>query len=394
MKLLYTDMSQDLTEILTEQASSYAQKGKRVFYIAPSALSFEKERKVLEYLPQSASFDITVTRFTQMARYFILNTSNPKTQLDDTGLAMIFYKVLLHMGDDELKVYGRLRKDSNFINQLVDLYKELQQANMTVLDLQHLDQVEKQEDLVRIFSAAQDLLLAGDFDNQSKLSAFFKEITSGHLDEALSNTVLVIDGFTRFSAEEEALVALLNDKCHQIVVGTYTSQKAYKANFVYGNVYQASVDFLRTLAQTYKVIPDYVTTDKEGNLSFARISRLLESRHDFSTVDETVTEQDKHALKVWEVVNQKEEVAQVAKSIRQLLADGKRYKDILVLLGDEESYKLHVGQIFRKFDIPYYFGKEESMSSHPLVEFVDSLERIKRYNYRAEDLLNLSLIHI
>ncbi len=30
---------------------------------------------------------------------------------------------------------------------------------MTVLDLQHLDQAEKQEDLVRIFSAAQDLLL-------------------------------------------------------------------------------------------------------------------------------------------------------------------------------------------------------------------------------------------
>ena len=38
MKLLYTDMSQDLTEILTEQATSYAQKGKRVFYIAPNAL--------------------------------------------------------------------------------------------------------------------------------------------------------------------------------------------------------------------------------------------------------------------------------------------------------------------------------------------------------------------
>jgi len=389
MKLLYTDMSQDLTEILTEQATSYAQKGKRVFYIAPNALSFEKERKVLEYLPQSASFEITVTRFTQMARYFILNTSNPKTQLDDTGLAMIFYKVLSHMGDDELKVYGRLRKDSNFINQLVDLYKELQQANMTVLDLQHLDQAEKQENLVRIFSAAQDLLLAGDFDNQSKLSAFFKEITSGHLDKALSNTVLVIDGFTRFSAEEEALVTLLNDKCHQIVIGTYASQKAYRANFVYGNVYQASVDFLRTLAQTYKVTPDYVTTDKEGNPSFARISRLLESRHDFSTVDEQLTAQDKQALQVWEVVNQKEEVAQVAKSIRQLLADGKRYKDILVLLGDEESYKLQVGQIFRKFDIPYYFGKEETMSSHPLVQFVDSLERIKRYNYRAEDLLNL-----
>lgn len=42
MKLLYTDMSQDLTEILTEQATSYAQKGKRVFYIAPNALSLRR----------------------------------------------------------------------------------------------------------------------------------------------------------------------------------------------------------------------------------------------------------------------------------------------------------------------------------------------------------------
>ena len=130
---------------------------------------------------------------------------------------------------------------------------------------------------------------------------------------------------------------------------TYASQKAYRANFVYGNVYQASVDFLRTLAQTYKVTPDYVTTDKEGNPSFARISRLLESRHDFSTVDEQLTAQTSKPCRSGKVVNQKEEVAQVAKSIRQLLADGKRYKDILVLLGDEESYKLQVGQIFRKF---------------------------------------------
>ena len=86
-------------------------------------------------------------------------------------------------------------------------------------------------------------LLAGDFAINQKLSAFFRKLPQDIWIRALSNTVLVIDGFTRFSAEEEALVALLNDKCHQIVIGTYTSQKAYSANFVYGNVYQASVDF-------------------------------------------------------------------------------------------------------------------------------------------------------
>lgn len=389
MKLIYTDMSQDLTEILAEQAQGYAAAGKRVFYIAPNALSFEMERKVLEVLPQSASFEITVTRFTQMARYFILNRSNPKTQLDDTGLAMLFFKVLSQLDDDALKVYGRLRKDSSFIQQLVDLYKELQRSNMTVFDLEHLDQAEKGEDLRTIFSGAYELLEAGDFDNQSKLALFMQEVGQGHLDQALRDTVLVIDGFTRFSAEEEALIALLNDKCHELVIGTYASQKAYKSTFTYGNLYQASVDFLRGLSQTYAVRAEYLTTAKQGNPHFARISRLLESRHDFSQTEETLTAGDEQALQIWEVVNQKEEVAQVARRIRHLLAQGVRYKDILVLVGDEESYKLPVTQAFQKFDIPYYFGKEESMSSHPLVQFVDALERVKRYNYRAEDVMNL-----
>ncbi len=50
---------------------------KRSLY-CPNALSFEKEMCL--GIPASVSvLEITVTRFTQMARYFILNTSNPKT---------------------------------------------------------------------------------------------------------------------------------------------------------------------------------------------------------------------------------------------------------------------------------------------------------------------------
>ena len=48
---------------------------------------------------------------------------------------------------------GRLKQDTNFIKQLVDLYKELKTANMTVLNLTELHSAEKQEDLVKIFLA-------------------------------------------------------------------------------------------------------------------------------------------------------------------------------------------------------------------------------------------------
>ena len=47
MKLLYTDIPYNITEILAEEAQIAAKAGKRVFYIAPNSLSFEKERAVL-----------------------------------------------------------------------------------------------------------------------------------------------------------------------------------------------------------------------------------------------------------------------------------------------------------------------------------------------------------
>ena len=72
MQLFYTPISTDLTELLTQKANQYMTEGKRVFYIAPNSLSFEKERKVLEYLPQKATFQMLVTRFGQIPNYFIL----------------------------------------------------------------------------------------------------------------------------------------------------------------------------------------------------------------------------------------------------------------------------------------------------------------------------------
>ena len=119
------------------------------------------------------------------------------------------------------------------------------------------------------------------------------------------------------------------------------------------------------------------------------MSKLFEAKHDFTTSDITLTQDDKEHYAIWDVINQKEEVEHVAKAIRHKLHQGYRYKDILVLLGDVDSYRLQIGKIFDKYEIPYYFGKAESMSDHPLVHFIDSLERVKRYRFRMEDVVNL-----
>ncbi|KPJ22025.1 ATP-dependent nuclease subunit B [Streptococcus phocae] len=389
MKLLYTDIAHSLTDILVKEAKGYADEGLRVFYIAPNSLSFEKERAVLELLPEQGSFLITVTRFSQMAHYLTLSKSISKESLDDNDLSMIMYRALMTLNEDQLKVFNRLRTDQAFIKQLVDLYKELKQAQLTAFDLTGLENPDKQADFITIFNRVDAIIAQGNYDQDSQLSHLAEAIQSGDLDDALRKTVVIIDGFSRFSAEEDHLLTLLHAKCHDIVVGSYISQKAYQQSFIQGNIYQASVDFMTSLAQTFQTKPIYRSSEMVFDPSFSRLTQLFEAGHDYSVLDQTLSEEDKSKVTIWQNISQKEEIEHVAKAIRQKLQDGYRYKDMLVLLGDVDAYQLQVGHLFDKFEIPYYFGKTESMSAHPLVQFIESLERSLRYNWRRDDIVNL-----
>lgn len=388
MKLVYTDIRNPLTQFLTEAAVAFAKQGKRVFYISPNSLSFEMERKVLEYLPEQATFDIIVTRFGQLARYLLIDKVEEGRTIDDVGLAMVFFRVLSQFKDGDLKVYGRLQTDFGFINQLVALYKELQRANMSVLDLEAMDAPDKQADLVKIFLAVTDILVKEGFEHQSKLAVLTGLIETGQLDEQLKDMVLVIDGFSRFSAEEEALVRALNERAWEILVGVYASKKAFKATYIEGNVYQANIDFLRQLSAQFGAEKSYIGQEPVLD-SLGKISRNMESHYDYSNSKLTLTAEDKDKIHIWKTVNQKAEVEQVATAIRHLLSNGVRYKDILLLVGDVDSYYLQIGKIFERYDIPYYLGKAEEMNHHPLVHFVESLQRLRRNRFRAEDLLHL-----
>ena len=387
MKLLYTDVRTPLTQVLTQEAVGLVEQGKRVFYIAPNSLSFEKEAKVLSYLEGQASFAITVTRFAQMARYFILNQVFEEQPLDDIGLGMLFFKALSQMKEQDLKVYGALRKDPQFIQQLVQLYHELQTAQMDFTDLELLEEAEKREDLLAIFEAVSEMLVQHRYESQSKMAFFLNQVEEGQLEEQLKDVAIVVDGFTRFSAEEEALISLLHRKGVEIVIGVYASEKAYRASFREGNLYQASVDFLLQLAKTFQVQPQYCGQAIED--SFSRITRMLEARYDFSQVENDLKDQDRTAVQLWQTNTQKEELEFVAKSIRQRLHDGARYRDIRVLLGDVEAYQLQLKTIFDQYQIPFYLGRSEAMVHHPLIQVIESLGRIKQFNYQTEDVINL-----
>lgn len=389
MKLLYTDVRSSLTEILTKEAEKLVRDGKWVFYIAPNSLSFEKEREVLGYLSQKASFDITVTRFTQMARYLILNDVRQEETLDDTGLGMVFYKCLSEIEPKDLRVFASLAQDTQFIQQLIELYHELAGAQMSFLDLEALEDEDKKVDLLLIFEKVTAFLNKHQLVQKTPLSELIEAIETDRVESDFERLAVVVDGFTRFSAEEEHLVDMLHRKGVEVVIGVYASKKAYHTTFREGNLYQASMEFLQDLAYRYQVPAENRT--KEEMDTFQKASRLLESRYDFSDLSLPIEERDLEQLQIWSCLSQKEELELVARSIRQELQGDSslRYKDFRVLLGDVASYQLSLQTIFDQYQIPFYLGRSESMATHPLTQFVDSIWRLKRYRFQQEDLINL-----
>ena len=391
MKLLYTDIRTSLTEILTREAEELVAAGKRIFYIAPNSLSFEKERAVLECLSQQASFAITVTRFAQMARYLVLNDLPAKTSLDDIGLGMVFYKCLVELDPKDLRVYGAIKQDPQFIQQLIELYHEIATAQMNFLDLESLTDEDKRADLLLIFEKVTAYLNQGQLAQGSQLSHLIEAIEDDKVSSDFTQIALVIDGFTRFSAEEERIVDLLHGKGVEIVIGAYASKKAYASPFREGNLYQASVEFLHHLASKYQTpAQDYSQTHEKMD-SFDKASRLLESSYDFSELTLDVDEKDRENLQIWSCLTQKEELELVARSIRQKLHANPdlSYKHFRILLGDVPSYQLSLKTIFDQYQIPFYLGRSESMAHHPLTQFVESILALKRYRFRQEDLINL-----
>ena len=93
---------------------------------------------------------------------------------------------------------------------------------------------------------------------------------------------------------------------------------------------------------------------------------MLEARYDFSQVENDLKDQDRTAVQLWQTNTQKEELEFVAKSIRQRLHDGARYRDIRVLLGDVEAYQLQLKTIFfDQYQIPFTWDEVRPWSTIP-----------------------------
>lgn len=389
MELVYTAINHDLSGYLVGSAKAAAINGKRVFYVTPNTQSFDKESYVLRQLETGVSFAITVTRFYQLGRYLMLGHNSSSSRLSDLGLYLAIYKVLQSFESGELEVYEAVKSDLDFIQKVQDLYQEMQTAQLTVDHLRSLDNSQKAKDLMAIMSRLDQMLADGSHTYMSSNQELIMALRSGQHLANLSNTVFVIEGFSHFSSEEEELLSLLDRYAHEVIVGVYASKKAYQSPFWEGSVYEVGCRMLARLASYYQTKPRYIEAPDLFQTAQNELFMRVESHYDYSETDTLSIPKIAKHITIRQTTTQSQEIESVAKAIRHHLYEGRRYKDIQVLVGDMESYADQIKPLFDKYEIPYYIAHPQSMKEHPLMAVVDSLWRISHYQYQTDDILQL-----
>lgn len=389
-----------------------------VFFIVPNYNKFEREKEILHLLKeQQASSDFTSIRaqvysFHRLSWYYLQQTGllNP-IDITETGASMIMRKLLEEL-QDQLVVYRGEISKAGFVQQLLDLYQEMQASNITSEDLLIQAQVKtaaisgnnalKFSELALIFQRYEQELISRDVQvsqPMSLLTSYLQQKNAANASEKsadLSHSLYIISGFSAFSAQEQELLGVLMEQGH-VVVDLFLDKpyphempQTLDLFFEAGKSYHQLINIGRSAG--VKILVDK-HCELLMNAAYQEVESFWRLTQNNGTYKQVTVVTD--FLELWKVGNPEEEVRQIAAEIRELISKPSRqgqplrYRDIQVLVLEQEIYHQYIPKIFTEYEIPYYIDEERMMAQHPLVEFLNALFSLEAYNYRLNDIFRL-----
>lgn len=394
----------DHRKALIDEAAAWLDKDEdnQVFFLVPNYNKFEQEQELLAEMRKKSgksSFSTTnmqVFSFYRLAWYLLQQTTLlTGSELTESGSAMILRQIL-EKKQEELTIFrGEIRK-KGFIRQLQELYSELQVGKISPVDLltsvtgespKEEDRQLKMKDLQLIFSAFEEELVQRALQSEDALTVLANYMAT----QDYHKIKFLVSGFARINAQEYQLLQKMMEKGHLVV--DLLLDRPYKSDlpdpltlfFNTGKLYFQLLNAAREL--NVSVAVDHYAPNREHQNELQTLQQMWEETSS-QQKSQPVKLGAQETLHLWEAENPTEEVRQLAVEIRRLVSqEGFRYRDIQVLTKDMTLYGNLLRPIFQEMAIPFYLDEEQLMENHPLIEWINSLFALDRYQYRLNDIM-------
>ena len=95
----------------------------------------------------------------------------------------------------------------------------------------------------------------------------------------------------------------------------------------------------------------------------------------------------KSQISVAACANPEAEAVFAAREILKFVRDGNRFRDCAILVRNLENYHQPLARVFRRYGIPFFLDRRESVAHHPLAELTRSALRTSRVRLAAQRLV-------
>ena len=378
-----------LYEKVTEE--SLQNPNKNYFVIVPDQSTFQAQKDLVMASPRKGIMNVDVLSFNRLAhRIFEETGGNPGQVLSDVGKSFVLRKIAEDY-ESELNILKSNMKKTGFIGELKAVISEFIRYDISDNTLEQMmsevgsstNLYYKLKDIHTIYQGFRDYLQGRYVMGEELLDLLCRVVPKSTM---LKDSVVVLDGFTRFTPVESRLLGELLSVCEKVMVTVTVSP--HKKTLPLFDLSDKMIDSLAKIAKESHVdIEAPVQLYEQPVYRFRENEALgfLES-HLFRYTRGTFNEKQEQ-IQIFSGKNPKEEMDFVAQTIRRLVrTEGMHYSEIAVITSDMGAYADHTEKIFANYDIPVFMDHKRSILLNSFVEYLRSLLAMAEQNFTYESV--------
>ncbi len=371
--------------------------GKPLLLIVPEYMTYQAERALAECLPQRGSMRAMVSSFRRLAWQGSGEKNN--SQITDIGKRLILKQIIAEYGKD-LSVLARDADRRGFTSLLSETIDELKSYHTTP------------EQLCEAAKIIEDKFLVQKLNDVSMLYEKFIQKTQNRFEDSKDRMIKLaasisknpyfigmeiwVDGFVFFNPQERDVLRELMKYAKTVHV-TLPLEKDVEVDEIIDPTeifYRASytIQCLKHLAE--ETDTDYSVRLLEKTWRYNAnshgidaIERFLFSGHSSSYKTGIAGVKDSNGVKIIEAATRRLEMEAVGADIIRLCREqGFRWRDIGILLRDQEDYGELLGFVLQEYDIPFFTDRHRSGRHHPLTELIRSALEIINDGWTYDDV--------
>ena len=395
-------------------------EGPPLILLAPKQATFQLERQLLDFEwwgerprePKATSTDdspesplcqlsgytrLRIFSFERLAQFVFEELQVvPPQRLAEEGRVMVL-RALLMLHENALQLFRRSARRPGFAQQLSRLLGELQEHQFTPAKLRalasrlagHRELQDKLHDLALLLDGYAHWLAEHELQDANRLldaaTGALRELRTSNSEFRCS--ALWLDGFAEMTPQELDLLAAILPHCeHATLAFCLENEPQAETSWLsiwssVGKTFQRCRQRLENLREA-KIEIEILDRDSRKN-RFAENSELAWLEDKWSKPIPGSQRPASVCLNV--CANPEAEAVFAAREILKFVRRGNRFRDCAVLVRNLDDYHKPLARVFRRYGVPLFLDRRESVAHHPLAELTHSALRTVAFDWPHDD---------